>query len=135
MVETVIKGRLDGLKIKAVCIEYRDYPVLEWTVYFKCAGEGQTALLEDVRAIDALFEGKGGLLVHNNGDFYSADGYTEGRTAMTPGAGLCSGADRRPALRPGLPLPAPAVRRLRRQHLHRLARPSGTAPIPARRTA
>ncbi len=86
MVETVIKGRLDGLKIKAVCIEYRDYPVLEWTVYFKCAGEGQTALLEDVRAIDALFEGKGGLLVHNNGDFYSADGYTEGRTAMTPGA-------------------------------------------------
>ena len=57
MVETVIKGRLDGLKIKAVCIEYRDYPVLEWTVYFKCAGESQTALLEDVRAIDALFEG------------------------------------------------------------------------------
>ena len=86
MVETVIKGRLDGLKIKAVCLEYRDYPVIEWTVYFKSAGEGQTELLEDVCAIDALFEGKDGLLVHNNGDFFSVDGYTEGRTAMAPGA-------------------------------------------------
>lgn len=85
IVETQICGAVEDLKIKAVCEEYRDYPVVEWTVYFSAAG-AETKLVEDACAIDALFEGKNGLLVHNNGDFYSAEGYTEGRTALPDGA-------------------------------------------------
>ncbi|MHB0857892.1 MAG: alpha-galactosidase [Anaerolineae bacterium] len=83
IVETVYTAQLGDLQIRAECQTFRDFPVLEWTVYFANVGSHNTALLADVSAIDTTFAGTNPVLVHNNGDFYSADGYTVARTTLT----------------------------------------------------
>ena len=86
MVETTLVGRIDDrLQIRAECLTYRDYPVVEWTVYFANDGSQNSAILSDVAAIDAAFSGHDPVLVHNNGDFCSPDGYTVSRLALTEG--------------------------------------------------
>ena len=90
IVETVITGSVDGeLQIKAECLTYRDYPAVEWTVYFTCtAGTNKTKILENVLSMDLYFENSGKKspeLVYNNGDFYSENGYTVGRMAIEKG--------------------------------------------------
>ncbi|MHB1293802.1 MAG: alpha-galactosidase [Anaerolineae bacterium] len=83
--ETIFTGRIGDLQIWAECQTYLDFPVVEWTVYFSNAGAKNTAILADVAAIDTTFVGGNPVLVHNNGDFYSADGYTVSKTALTDG--------------------------------------------------
>ncbi len=41
-----------GLQMRCVAVEYRDFPTIEWTVYFKNTGGQDTPILEDVRALD-----------------------------------------------------------------------------------
>ena len=87
MRETVFSGRLDeNLYVRAECVTYFDFPVVEWTVYFENKGECDSEKLCCVRAIDTAFPYPGAGLVHCNGDFYSEDGYTVSRTALTDGA-------------------------------------------------
>ena len=86
LVETILAGRVDdNLRIRAECLTYRDYPVVEWTVYFVNGGAKRTSILSDVAAIDTAFSGSNAVLVHNNGDFYSPDGYTVSRLALAEG--------------------------------------------------
>ena len=40
------------LSVKCVAVRYQDYPSLEWTVYLKNVGTGDTPLIEQFRAID-----------------------------------------------------------------------------------
>lgn len=78
MVRTVFLGNIgqkQELQIRAECIQYRDYPVVEWTVYFTNTGHEDSEILSDVLAINTKIKGKNAVLVHNNGDFNSADGY------------------------------------------------------------
>lgn len=84
--ETVIEGQTDDLRVRAECLMYRDFPVMEWTVYFTPAGEWETGILEGVRAIDTVLAGHAPVLTHNNGDFYSPEGYTDSETALPEGA-------------------------------------------------
>ena len=89
MVETQIIGITAGeLDVKAVCVSYRDYPVMEWTIEFSAAGDTKTQILESVHAADLFFPGKNPVLVHNNGDYCSADGYTVDHTELKEGATL-----------------------------------------------
>ncbi len=41
-----------GLQVRFEAIEYQDYPVVEWIVYFKNAGKVDTPILEDIQALD-----------------------------------------------------------------------------------
>jgi alpha-galactosidase len=41
-----------GLDLRCVAVEYRDFPVVEWTLYFKNTGEADTPILENVQALD-----------------------------------------------------------------------------------
>jgi alpha-galactosidase len=41
-----------GLEVRCVSVVYADYPVVEWTAYFRNTGSAKTPLLEAVRAID-----------------------------------------------------------------------------------
>ena len=85
IVETTMIGTIDNtLQIKAECLTYRDYPAVEWTVYFSCApGSEKTDIFENVLGADIFFGSeKAPVLVHNNGDFYSKDGYTVGHTVI-----------------------------------------------------
>jgi len=41
-----------GMKVRCVAVEYKDFPTVEWTVFFKNCGAKDTPMLENIRAID-----------------------------------------------------------------------------------
>jgi alpha-galactosidase len=45
-----------GLVLRCTAIEYRDYPTVEWTLYFRNAGTKETPILADVQALDVSLE-------------------------------------------------------------------------------
>lgn len=74
-----------GLEVRSVAVRYGDYPVVEWTVYFKNAGAANTPILSDIQALDVAFQRPAGkeefVLNGNKGDFETAD---MGSTLRTP---------------------------------------------------
>ncbi len=44
-----------GLVVRCVGIEYRDFPTVEWTLYFKNSGATATPILENIQALDLRF--------------------------------------------------------------------------------
>jgi alpha-galactosidase len=60
-----------GLEIRCVAVEYADFPVIEWTVYFKNTGRENTPILENIQALNVNLErGRQGefILHHWKGD-------------------------------------------------------------------
>ena len=60
----------NGLVVRAVAVEYHDFPAVEWTLYFKNTGTHPTPILEDIQALDTRFErGEDGefILHHSKG--------------------------------------------------------------------
>jgi len=45
-----------GLEVRCVTIAYRDFPVVEWTVYFRNTGSAPTAILENIQALDVTWQ-------------------------------------------------------------------------------
>jgi len=41
-----------GLNVRVVAVEYQDFPVVEWTIYFKNEGSSDTPIIENIRALD-----------------------------------------------------------------------------------
>lgn len=41
-----------GMEVRYVAVEYSDFPVIEWTVYFKNKGPGDSSLLTNIQALD-----------------------------------------------------------------------------------
>ena len=99
--ETIITARTpEGLTLRAECVEYTDYPVVEWVMFVKNDGESDSPILTDWR-IDTVFEGASPRLQHGNGDTLRDNGYhwwiddvtPEGLTVATSGDGTsCNGA-------------------------------------------
>ena len=87
MAETVYTAQVPDspLEIRVECLSYRDFPVAEWTAYFTNTGAENSAILEDVRAADMAFCGRGAALRCCNGDFYSETGYTQKVIPLGPG--------------------------------------------------
>ena len=70
-----------GLLVRCVAVEYRDFPAVEWTVYFKNTSDKPTPILENIEALDTKLERDGDgefLLHHSKGSPHS------GLTAPTP---------------------------------------------------
>jgi alpha-galactosidase len=44
------------LELRCVGVEYNDYPTVEWTLYFKNAGNKDTPILSDIQALDIQIE-------------------------------------------------------------------------------
>jgi alpha-galactosidase len=62
-----------GLEVRAVAVSYRDFPTVEWTVYFKNTGATDTPILAGIQGLDARWERAGAeefLLHHEFGTFY-----------------------------------------------------------------
>jgi alpha-galactosidase len=87
LVQTVFTGvePETGLQIRVEVERYADYPVAEWTVWLENTGSAPTPMLSDLLALDSAFAGASPVLVHCNGDFYSADGYTPQETPLPAG--------------------------------------------------
>jgi len=67
-----------GLEVRCVAVVYRDFPALEWTLYFKNTGATDTPILADIQAIDASFacpEGGEFTLHHIRGDNCTTDSF------------------------------------------------------------
>ncbi len=52
---TVYTDAASNLTVKYCEVEYRDFPVLEWTLYFSNTGQSDSPILENVQALDAPF--------------------------------------------------------------------------------
>jgi len=50
-----------GLVVRAVIVEYADYPTVEWTLCFKNTGPGDSPILEAIRPLDTRFDCPGGV--------------------------------------------------------------------------
>ncbi|MCC6579489.1 MAG: alpha-galactosidase [Phycisphaeraceae bacterium] len=79
-----------GLELRCVGIEYRDFPVVEWMLYFKNTGDKDTPILSDILPLDEQFDQGAGahyVLNHNNGDVHKTDigNYVPLRTELVPG--------------------------------------------------
>ena len=76
-----------GLIVRAVGIEYRDFPTVEWTLYFKNAGPNVTPILEKIQALDMqVRRGRSGefLLHHAVGSPCRPDDYGPLETILPP---------------------------------------------------
>ncbi|MCL2709778.1 MAG: alpha-galactosidase [Planctomycetaceae bacterium] len=79
------------LEVKMVGIQYIDYPVVEWTIYFTNKGTEKTPLLSNVNAIDMVLpqsQHHEAYLHHNNGSPSAKNDYEPRRTHLPPGARL-----------------------------------------------
>lgn len=77
-----------GLEVRCVAVEYRDFPTVEWTVYFKNTGEADTPVLEDIRVLDVSLQrpGRGEFLLHHFvGSPCRADDFAPLETVLRPG--------------------------------------------------
>ncbi len=74
--ETVISGTNGkGFSVRAEIYEYRDFPVVEWQLFFENTSNKASPILTDVRAIDYVFPAKKGVFHHGNGDTRHNDGF------------------------------------------------------------
>ncbi len=86
-----------GLSVTCIAVEYGDFPVVEWTVYFKNTGKTDTPIIEEVRGLDLYLERKeiprstvvhqsGGefALHHFKGDYCVPEGYEPQRLTLQP---------------------------------------------------
>lgn len=87
LTETVFTGQdpATGLQIRVECLEYHDYPVVEWVAWLTNNGQTPTPIVRDLRALDGAVPGASPVLWHCNGDFYSEEGYTPQETPLPAG--------------------------------------------------
>ncbi len=77
------------LQVRFVAVEYKDFPTLEWTVYFRNTGSADTPILEKIQALDVTFERNAEgefALNHNTGSPYCPTDYQPLWDVLAPGA-------------------------------------------------
>ena len=59
---------MTGLVLRCVVIEYRDYPTVEWTLYFKNTAKQDSPILADIQALDIVVHSgqQGEFLLHHH---------------------------------------------------------------------
>lgn len=78
-----------GLVVRCVAVQYRDYPTVEWTLYFKNTGSSDTPILENIQPLDSRIErGSNGddfVLHHFVGSPCQRNDYQPLQTMLKPG--------------------------------------------------
>jgi alpha-galactosidase len=77
------------LIVRCVAIAYRDFPTVEWTVYFKNGGQARTPILQDIQSLNVDFDGgaeSAAVLHHSEGSSASPTDYQPLETALQPKA-------------------------------------------------
>lgn len=76
-----------GLQARCVAVEYRDFPTVEWTVYFKNTSQSDTPVLADILALNTRMDGGGKgdvILHHHKGTFVRPDDFEPLTTRLKP---------------------------------------------------
>ena len=124
-----------GLRVRCVGVQYRDYPTVEWTVYFQNTGTADSPMIEDIRAIDTTFSsGAQGecILRHHTGDLCTADSYQPHADASCRPQREEVRQHRRPAHAIGVSVLQPRLARRRGHRGVELGGPVGGAVQPRR---
>ncbi len=77
-----------GLVVRCVGVECRDFPTVEWTLYFKNTSNQNTPILSDIQALDTILapNSSGDVLLHHfKGDSCTKDSFEPLETKLTPG--------------------------------------------------
>lgn len=53
-----------GLVVRCEVVAFKDFPAIEWVLKFRNNGEADTPIIENIKALDYLFRGKGEFLLH-----------------------------------------------------------------------
>jgi len=72
------KDQKTGLEVRCVAVEYTDWPVVEWTVYFKNTGNANTPVIENIQGLDIRMERAEGaefVLHQHRGDYNAPESY------------------------------------------------------------
>ncbi len=84
-----------ALQVRCESVEYADYPVVEWTVYFKNSGQEDTPILENIQALDiSLQRDKDDaefVLYHNQGSMTTPQDFQPFTTPLPPAKELLIG--------------------------------------------
>ena len=76
-----------GLLVRCLAVEYRDFPTVEWTLFFKNTGTNDTPILSDIQPLDMLLDRseRGEFVLHHQkGDDCSADSYEPRQSTLGP---------------------------------------------------
>lgn len=76
-----------GFEVRCAAVEYRDYPAVEWTLFFKNTGTNNSPVIENVAAIDSRFDRgpESEFVLHTlKGDWCSAQSYAPVDVALGP---------------------------------------------------
>ena len=85
---SIYKDPATHLIVRCVAVAYRDFPIAEWTVYFKNGGSERTPILENIQALDTDFTGdtQGSYILHHSkGSSASATDFQPFETDLLPG--------------------------------------------------
>lgn len=84
----VFRDPQTGLRVRCEAVIYKEFPTLEWTLYFENTGDEATGILEDVQALNAVWQGPSGefLLHHALGSQASPSDYAPQETTLAAGA-------------------------------------------------
>ncbi len=77
-----------GLEVRCEAITYRDFPTVEWTLWFENQGKADTPILENIQALDSSFSRLGAkefLLHHAVGSPSNGTDYGPRETSLAPG--------------------------------------------------
>jgi len=86
-----------GLVVRCVALQYREFPTVEWTVYFRNNGQADTPIIQDIQALDAVVrraENPEFILHHNTGSLATRSDYAPQETPLAPGAAKRIAADK-----------------------------------------
>lgn len=76
-----------GLVLRCVGVAYRDFPAVEWTLYFQNTGDHDTPILADIQAVDTSLRraSDGEFVLHGNkGDSCTPQNYEPYRHTLGP---------------------------------------------------
>ncbi len=76
-----------SLEVRCCAVEYRDFPTLEWTLYFTNRTDHDTPILSDILAVDTKFQTQSArefLLHYNAGDNCSTASYEPFQARLGP---------------------------------------------------
>ena len=78
-----------GLQVRCEAVEYKNFPTVEWTLYFKNTGSADTPIIENIQAINSKFtRGRDGefVLHHESGSLMLASDCQPFETTLGPGS-------------------------------------------------
>ncbi|MHB8972929.1 MAG: NPCBM/NEW2 domain-containing protein [Pirellulaceae bacterium] len=94
--ELTYRDPATGLEVRCVAVEYRDFPTIEWTLYFKNTGNQDSPILSDIQPLDTCFRRLGDdvyarfsrpgefVLNHHTGSICAANDYQPHETILKP---------------------------------------------------